>query len=67
MILHIGNGVTLVDHTTCENLTNTIEDTNREGKHTIEINGRERLRKRSYQKTANLTLDIEEAEIVGAD
>jgi MFS superfamily sulfate permease-like transporter len=67
VVLHIGNGVTLVDHTTCENLTNTIEDTNREGKITIEIDGWERLQKRSYYKTATHTLDIERAQIVDAD
>ena len=67
VVLHIGNGVTLVDHTTCENLTNTIEDASRDGKFTIEIDGWERLRKRSYYKNSTHTLDIEEAQVVEAD
>jgi carbonic anhydrase len=67
VVLHIGNGVTLVDHTTCENLTNTVEDSNREGKITFEIDGWDRLLKRSYYRTATHTLDIERAQIVNAD
>jgi MFS superfamily sulfate permease-like transporter len=67
VILHIGSGVTLVDHTTCENLTNLVEDTNQTGNVTIEIDGWQRLQKRSYYKTAVHTLDIEQAQLVEVD
>lgn len=67
VVLHIGNGVTLVDHTTCENLMNTAEDINREGRVKFEIDGWNRLHKRSYYKNATHTLDIEERQIAEAD
>jgi carbonic anhydrase len=60
-VLHIGNGVTLVDHTTCENLMNTIDEINRGGKIQIEIDGWARLQRRSFHHAALRTLDIEQA------
>lgn len=67
VILHIGNGVTLVDHTTCENLMNTVEEINQAGRISFEIDGWERLQKRSYYRTAVHTLDIEQGQLVEAD
>jgi MFS superfamily sulfate permease-like transporter len=67
VVLHIGNGVTLVDHTTCENLMNTVEEANRRGTVTIEISGWDRLWRRSFHRTALHTLDIEQAQMMEAD
>jgi hypothetical protein len=64
VVLHVGNGVTLVDHTTCENLMNTIEETNLGGRIHLEIDGWTRLQRRSFHHTALHTLDIEHAQIV---
>ena len=43
VVFHVGSGVTLVDHTTCENFMNLVEEINDGGKVRIEINGWARL------------------------
>ena len=64
VVLHVGNGVTLVDHTTCENLMNAVDEINLGGKFGIEIDGWPRLQRRSFYRTALHTLDIEHAQMV---
>jgi len=66
VVLHIGNGVILVDHTTCENLVILVDEINCGGKIRIEIDGWTRLKRRSYHHTALHMLDIEQTQIAEA-
>lgn len=65
--LHMDHGMTMIDHTTCDNLINRIEETNRAGNISMEIIGMDRLMRRSYYHTAMHTLDVEQTTIAGTE
>lgn len=51
MFLHITEDLTMIDHTSCENLFHFAEEHNRNGHARVEIVGLDRMRKRSAVET----------------
>ena len=60
VVVHVGDGVKMVDHTTCENLMRRIDEINSSGKVHVEIEGWSRLERRSFYPTAMRTLNVEQ-------
>ena len=60
VVFHIGSGVTLVDHTACDNLMSTVDKINGDGKIQFEIEGWKRMQRRSFHRAALHTLDVEQ-------
>src|SRR5262249_30475717 len=52
VVLHIGENVAMIDHTSCDTLMHFAEEFERHGTARVEINGLDRVEKRSRAETA---------------